>query len=1182
MLLTLLPLAGWAQNEPIDLDDGWSVVVDPVSMLFTGQNLTPNVSIKKGIETVQYDSNNPKFNVSWSGDRINVSNAGYTVTVTANMTKSVGVSELTKKFWILKNDAVQKTAAELPTDVDLQTEGVQVTWTGNPINLVKTAPVVTMPDNNQGEVDITTIGGIILYSVNEGAYKAGIPTATKTGAYTIKYKVEGNDNYDGVAETLIGTVNIVGTPIVAGDVTAPTAANGLKYDWANNAAVEHRLLSDGGSVDENLGQIMYSLDNTKWSDEIPTASAAGTHNVYWKVVPEEGKNEYIPTPAYIEVTIAAATPVITAATGKDNLVYNTTGDQQLLDGAATADINASSAIKYVFRYNADVEHNWDNDQTAFSNTVYTNYTQLKGTDAGSYQIKSYIETAGNYKDVVEKFTTVVIAQAPAFTSAPTANNLTWNGDANGQQLITAGANTVANKVQYKVDEIVVNQNQVFAGIDWTTDISAIKAVKGLTYTVHYKTNDANYAPVNATNDATIQVTIKKKALSVKVNDVTKTYDGTTTLTEAQGNNPANYTIDGGLAKFTFITPIEGKADFAALNYANNIPAQNKNVGPHAGVVTVTPAALEAINAAKDYYYEYTIIPGKLTVNKAKLTITAHTNLHTDFGTALDISNEYDVAGLVTVNQVAETIQDAFGLNVPVLTSSKAAAANYNVGTYAVEFTPGTLLEDANYEMSNEGENHDGYVIGQANFVINPDANKHIVITVVPKTKEYGESYDWSNMLENKDYYVSGLIEGDVISGLTFRSTEPKSKAAGHYELIAEKAAVTNSDRYPGGIVYNNSTFDITPKELIATVAQQYVYANAPETELNQDAWDVEGLQYGQTKADLFINENDVALAFNTTEGAAGEKAVLGTPETYTKGIKLTITNPNYTLRAGSEFGILTVTSADAFVLAQNDPELPAKLAAANTAQDYQITFGTRTLEANTWYTMVLPFDVKTTELVANLKANDVDNNNQPIANQYHSVYAIVNRLNQSTSNTGKINFNLEMLEIPANEPFLIKVAEAVDLKNATAFTKKIDYKADPKVECGGNEFIGTYTAVKDLSNTYNTTDKHWGFLANSSYMNSAGTAHLDNIWYNAKLATFIVNPMEAYLHYAYNANGNAPVITIEDFDFSNNTTAIKTLNTETMKAIEAEGMYNLNGMKLNSVPTQKGVYIINGKKVVIK
>ena len=31
-----------------------------------------------------------------------------------------------------------------------------------------------------------------------------------------------------------------------------------------------------------------------------------------------------------------------------------------------------------------------------------------------------------------------------------------------------------------------------------------------------------------------------------------------------------------------------------------------------------------------------------------------------------------------------------------------------------------------------------------------------------------------------------------------------------------------------------------------------------------------------------------------------------------------------------------------------------------------------------------------------------------------------------------------------------------------------------------------------------------------------------------------------------------------------------------------EGAYTINGMKMEKMPTKKGVYIVNGKKVVIK
>ncbi|MDY6243519.1 MAG: GGDEF domain-containing protein, partial [Lachnospiraceae bacterium] len=151
---------------------------------------------------------------------------------------------------------------------------------------------------------------------------------------------------------------------------------------------------------------------------------------------------------------------------------------------------------------------------------------------------------------------------------------------------------------------------------------------------------------------------------------------------------------------------------------------------------------------------------------------------------------------------------------------------------------------------------------------------------------------------------------------------------------------------------------------------------------------------------------------------------------------------------------------------------------------------------------------------------------------------------------------LEMLSIPANEPFLIKTAEDVDLvnPNISFVNKTIVYSAEPKaeaagVEYGGNEFLGTYTAIAAADLNYNTTDRHFAFLGNSSYTGSKGQA-LSNTWYNATLAGLVINPMEAYLHYSPDkGSAAAPIITIEDYDFENGTTAIKTLNVDTMMLI---------------------------------
>ena len=62
-------------------------------------------------------------------------------------------------------------------------------------------------------------------------------------------------------------------------------------------------------------------------------------------------------------------------------------------------------------------------------------------------------------------------------------------------------------------------------------------------------------------------------------------------------------------------------------------------------------------------------------------------------------------------------------------------------------------------------------------------------------------------------------------------------------------------------------------------------------------------------------------------------------------------------------------------------------------------------------------------------------------------------------------------------------------------------------------------------------------------------------------------------------SGSAARITVEEADGS--TTAISAITADG-QLIPAEGWYTLNGVKLQAAPVEKGVYINNGKKVVIK
>ena len=312
------------------------------------------------------------------------------------------------------------------------------------------------------------------------------------------------------------------------------------------------------------------------------------------------------------------------------------------------------------------------------------------------------------------------------------------------------------------------------------------------------------------------------------------------------------------------------------------------------------------------------------------------------------------------------------------------------------------------------------------------------------------------------------------------------------------------------------------------------------------------------------------------------------------GIKLTIANPNYKLvgdnvDAGNSniaYGNLRVITTNTLELDPTDASLAAKIADAatkckgvdgisGTTDDvtYTVTFANKTLKADTWYTMVLPFSVKATELVNAVK--------DAPAPEGKPVFTITNRLNEATK-TGNIVFKLEMKEIPANEPFLIKTAEDVDLQNFSLADRTIVNGIPMAPVFDGNTLYGTYEFMKIQCPAGSNVLK-WLVNKETEKPSDPGTNYDTNTWKIPRDYEAPINALEAYLYENRTVEAAAArptIITVEDFD--GQTTSIKTLNAETMKAYNAEGWYTVNGIKLQSAPTEKGVYINNGKKVVVK
>ena len=130
------------------------------------------------------------------------------------------------------------------------------------------APTVNLSSNYYADGAKVEDGKLIL-----PIQKNDVKTTGSVGTVTVAIK---SANYEDI--TL--TVNVNATDKLVPTVTAPTA-NALTYNGAEQA-----LVTAGKTTG---GTMLYRLDDSKWSEQIPTAKKAGKYTVWYKV---QGNAEY--------------------------------------------------------------------------------------------------------------------------------------------------------------------------------------------------------------------------------------------------------------------------------------------------------------------------------------------------------------------------------------------------------------------------------------------------------------------------------------------------------------------------------------------------------------------------------------------------------------------------------------------------------------------------------------------------------------------------------------------------------------------------------------------------------------------------------------------------------------------------------------------------------------------------
>ena len=490
-----------------------------------------------------------------------------------------------------------------------------------------TAPVVKTNLTYDGTAkDLVTAGttnhGTMQYKLGaKGQWKAEVPKATDAAVYEVYYKLDGDKNHNSVAETSLGEVTIEQKDITRATVTlgdaltytgklltqnvAKVEIDGLlaTYDVSNNTATNHgtytltvtgkdnftgtatkeftvakadavvtaptanTLTYNGqGQALVNAGKVpagaemQYSLEqNGKYSKTIPTGTEATDYTVWYKVV---GGNNYKDQAAKSVIVNIKAAPLKVTAENK------------------TVNYGAEAPI-YTVKYDGFVNNE---KETVLGGKLAFECAYTAKSPAGTpIDIIPSGLTSTNYK-ISFANGTLTVNKADALVTAPTANTLTYNGQA--QALVNAGTVPSGAEMQYSLSKTGNYTAQIPTGTD------------AKDYTVWYKVVGGNN--YNDQEAKSVIVNIKAAPLTITAENKTVNY----------GVEAPKYTV-----KYDGFVNNETKAD---LGGTLGFTCKYTTESPAGTPIDIIPSGLTSTN------YKISFANGTLTVNKADAVVTAPT------------------------------------------------------------------------------------------------------------------------------------------------------------------------------------------------------------------------------------------------------------------------------------------------------------------------------------------------------------------------------------------------------------------------------------------------------------------------------------------------------------------------------------------------------------------------------
>lgn len=1006
--------------------------------------------------------------------------------------------------------------------------------------------------------------------------------------YQIRVKTDETDDLNQAIQ-LLEKVAIAKATIPADAYTEPVEKN-VRTTGALQPLVVPAAWKD---AETTYGTFQYSLTNngTDWSTEIPQGTDVSEYTVYWRIYPTvtSGTQNYDIVSGNYTSNITNKSKVTVTIPANQSFGYGTT---PTLEYTATWEVQGSDVLKE-------------------EGLTWTWYTGATG-DTQASKVGGYYP-AGEYYVMVSG-------------------------------LAVDGTTAASQEIVYPTDrqKVKITAGQIVATIGGTATYGVqpeftLTHVSGL--------SDAEAATLN-TNNTVKTVTIKNKEtgaiVTYKDGDENKELKDVVLDSEAEGYNAA---AKAALAKLNAGPyTLEATAEYTPnTNYTLLVNAGSLVVDPYTDATGITIEEIAAVDyKAAKWEPEVTVKRG---TGETAITLTADTDYTVAYGDNTH-NNKDAGEGIVKITGIGNYKDLAKTANFTIkkvdvkitaddFTGDDAWTYGTTENTYTVtvthkvgeQYLPGlageeTLavggtLDGINGKLkvkrtsSNTVGMHTGALV--AGFYNDNDVkieepaatnyNLEFVAgnlqvakgAVVIKLKDavtgtYGDTGDALattintaiRNIENYEY-VSGLSELEAanfasiidVTGANYTLADAKYVVDTNYPFAIADVTSTNykvkvedsaiEGEIKGGI------YKVNPSPITLKAKNQTVdYATAtPNTTVSEATSEEDengtvlvitsdsqpGLQYDDEVKDLIesIIIKTVEDVNVITLKAKGNKNYNITPQT---GI-LTVVSEATTLEMTSVYDAETNDNWFSTIQSYDGKDVVVKITVDRTQT---LKSGkTYTWKGEDWNAFILPFDITPKELSEAFG------------------YAIVNVVDPAKTEGNNIGFKLQMSGIiPANTPFMLKNYQAVAAPNnvitfgdATHLIKiKAPESAEVSVDAnttGDIKFIGSYnkkTIDKTNSNLY--------------YYNGEGAwKHLTSSSTN----TWNIAPFNAYIETPATVGAQEFTFTFEDLN--GNTTAIKSIS-EDATSTNAKGWYDLKGMKMENAPTQKGVYIKDGKKVVIK